>query len=259
MENDPTPIDDVRKYWNQYVIGIDISDKTVGSSEFFDEIGSYHHGKYSVESTVIDFRRTRGKKLLEVGCGWGCDLIRFAKNGANVTGVDLSESAINLARLYFGYRQIPAHLSVGNAESLQFRDEEFDVVVSLGVLHHTPDTQKSIDEIYRVLKPGGDALIMLYHKYSWYKLLSKISGTNFKHNDRDPPIIKLYSKKEVLRMLSKFTQVEIEITRLPDKTIKRRGLLALLYNKVLVPACHIIPKRLVKPFGFHINIRATKC
>jgi ubiquinone/menaquinone biosynthesis C-methylase UbiE len=175
-----------------------------------------------------------------------------------VTGIDLSESAIKLARMYFDYRQVPADLKVGNAEELQFADDEFDVVVSLGVLHHTPNTQNAIDEVYRVLKPGGEAVIMLYHKFSWYNLLCKLSGTNFEHYREDAPIVKLYSKQEVQRMLSKFKHVEVEVTRLPDKTIKRRGPLAFLYNNILVPSCHVIPDRLIRPFGFHINVRATK-
>ena len=258
MKTERGSLDGVREYWNQYVIGIDISNKEIGSPAFFDEIEAYHQSKYNDESKLIDYRRYSGKKLLEIGCGWGSDLILFAANGANVTGIDLSESAIKLARMYFDYRQVPADLKVGNAEELQFADDEFDVVVSLGVLHHTPNTQKAIDEVYRVLKPGGEAVIMLYHKYSWYNLLCKLSRTNFEHYKEDAPIVKLYSKEEVLRMLSRFTEVEIEITRLPDKTIKRHGLLAACYNGILIPFCRAIPESIIKPFGFHINIRATK-
>jgi ubiquinone/menaquinone biosynthesis C-methylase UbiE len=132
------------------------------------------------------------------------------------------------------------------------------MVVSLGVLHHTPDTPGAINELHRVLKPGGEALIMLYHRYSWYTLLCKISGTHYEHHAKDAPIVKLYSKREMLEMLGRFSQVEIEITRLPEKTVKRHGLLARLYNSMFVPACQLVPEWMIKPFGFHIVARATK-
>ena len=74
----------------------------------------------------------------------------FAKNGAHVTGLDLSPGAIALAKEYFAYRRLPADLRVGNAEQLPFADGEFDMVVSLGVLHHTPDTERALREVYRV-------------------------------------------------------------------------------------------------------------
>jgi ubiquinone/menaquinone biosynthesis C-methylase UbiE len=250
-------IDDVREYWNQYVIGIDVTTQRPGSPEFFEEIEAYYHTTYDPPK-LLDHARMKGKDLLEVGCGWGCDLIWFAKHGANVTGLDLSASAIELARSYFAYRQLHADLRVGNAENLPFPDVRFDVVVSLGVLHHTPNTEVALEEVYRVLKPGGEALIMLYHRYSWYNLLCRLSGTHFEHDAKDAPIVKLYSKREVLRLLRQFSRVEIEITRLPEKTVKRRGLLAMLYNRILVPVCHLIPERLITPFGFHIVARATK-
>ena len=99
---------------------------------------------------------------------------------------------------------------------------------------------------------------MLYHRYSWYTLLCKISGTHFEHYEKDAPIVKVYSRKEVLRLMSDYASVELEISRLPEKTVKRRGVLALLYNYVFVPACKAIPESLIKPFGFHIVARAIK-
>jgi ubiquinone/menaquinone biosynthesis C-methylase UbiE len=258
MVHDAPTLDDVREYWNQYVIGIDVSTKPPGSAEFFNEIETYYRTTYTPPK-LLDYNRAAGKELLEVGCGWGCDLIWYARHGAKVTGLDLSAAAIDLARSYFTYRNLSADLRVGNAEHLPFPDNRFDMVVSMGVLHHTPDTQGALNEVHRVLKPGGEALIMLYHRYSWYNFLCKLSGTHFEHCAKDAPIVKLYSKGEMLRMLSRFSRVETEITRLPETTVKRRGALAALYNRVFVPACRLIPERVIKPFGFHIVARATKC
>ena len=132
-----TDLNEVKEYWDKYIIGIDVSDKNVGSAEFFNEIESYHLKKYENESDLVDYKRFKGKKLLEVGCGWGFDLIQFAKSGAEVTGIDLSDKSLELAKKYFETRNVNAILKVGNAEKLEFNDNEFDVVVSLGVLHHT--------------------------------------------------------------------------------------------------------------------------
>lgn len=247
----------VREYWNQYVIGIEITDKEIGTKGFFHDLENYYRD-FGNDSHLLDYNRYKGKKLLEVGCGWGDALMRFAEGGAEVTGVDLSESAINLAKKYFEHKNLPANLRVGNAEELEFKDGEFDVAVSTGVLHHTPDTQKGIDELYRVLKPNGEAVVMLYNKYSWYNFLCVVSGTNFEHQEKDAPIVKLYSKGQVLEMFRKFRKVEVDITRAPAKTIKRNGLLSSLYNNAFVPLYSLMPTRLTKPFGFHIIIRAIK-
>ena len=66
---------------------------------------------------------------------------------------------------------LSSKLNIGNAEILSFEDESFDFVYSWGVLHHSPNTRKCFDEIYRVLRPGGKAKIMIYHKYSCVGLM----------------------------------------------------------------------------------------
>ncbi len=261
MRHGMTKIDEIKQYWDDYIIGIDVSDKLPGTDEFFDEIEAYHINKYGSESEsnkLIDFARYKDKTILEIGCGWGCNLIQYASAGAIATGIDLSPKTIELAKGYSQYKGIPAKFLVGNAENLDFGDELFDVVISLGVLHHTPDTEQSIREVYRVLKPGGEALIMLYNKYSWYNLLHLLSGTNIEHQEKDPPVIKMYSKKQVLSLFTEFSSVETDISGLPAKTGKRKGFFAALYNSIFVPACRLVPASIMNQFGFHIVIRATK-
>jgi ubiquinone/menaquinone biosynthesis C-methylase UbiE len=104
----------------------------------------------------------------------GIDLVELAKRGIEVIGIDLTEKAIDLACKHFKEKKLQAKFKVANAESLPFKNEEFDLVYSFGVLHHTPNTQKAIDEIFRVLKPGGGAYIMLYHKNSLNYLVHRI-------------------------------------------------------------------------------------
>jgi len=112
-----------------------------------------------------------GKRVLEVGCGTGGHSALFARHGARVTAVDLTPSRVEATAAKFallgtdadGCRALQA-----DAEALPFADAAFDIVYSNGVLHHTNDTGKALDEVYRVLKPGGRAVIMLYCKSSWH-------------------------------------------------------------------------------------------
>jgi ubiquinone/menaquinone biosynthesis C-methylase UbiE len=98
--------------------------------------------------------------------GLGADHQRFAEVGADLYGIDLTERAVEHTRRRLAMFGLASHLFVGDAEALSFPDGYFDVVYSWGVLHHTPDTPKAVSEMYRVLKPGGTARIMLYHKWS---------------------------------------------------------------------------------------------
>jgi ubiquinone/menaquinone biosynthesis C-methylase UbiE len=105
--------------------------------------------------------------VLEVGCGLGTDGARFAKAGANYTGIDLTDAAVDLAKRRFEIFQLPGKFHVADAEHLDFPDNSFDIVYSHGVLHHTPDTAAAVREIHRVLRPGGKAVVMLYHRDSY--------------------------------------------------------------------------------------------
>jgi SAM-dependent methyltransferase len=105
--------------------------------------------------------------VLEIGCGLGTDGAQFAKAGAHYTGIDLTDAAIDLARRRFEMFNLPGIFRVADAEKLEFPDSSFDVVYSHGVLHHTPNTQAAVREIHRVLRPGGRAVVMLYHRDSY--------------------------------------------------------------------------------------------
>src|SRR5207253_10292090 len=95
------------------------------------------------------------------------DGAQFAKAGADYTGVDLTDAAVDLARKRFELFGLPGEFRAADAESLDFADESFDLVYSHGVLHHTPDIAAAVSEIHRVLKPRGQAIIMLYHRGSY--------------------------------------------------------------------------------------------
>jgi ubiquinone/menaquinone biosynthesis C-methylase UbiE len=256
-----TTLKDVQHYWDEYPCGIQVSDEEFGSREFFEEIKKKFdrtYAAYAHSEKLLRFPVHKGKSVLEIGCGIGIDAAEFARHGAQLTALDLSPKNIELAKKYFAYNKLKGTFIVGNAEEMCFDDNTFDVVVAIGVFIYTPDTQKAIDEVLRVLKPGGEFICMFWNRISWYPLLVRLSGKNFDHEEKDAPLIKLYSVKEIRKMFGKFGKLEIEMDRFPTRSIKRSGLLAGLYNYGLVPICQAVPKALVKPFGFHIIIKAVK-
>src|SRR5450759_48508 len=126
--------------------------------------------RYELEAAIVpfaDFPHTAGLRLLEIGVGMGSDFIRFVRAGALATGIDLTERAIQITDERLQRESLRADLRVADSESLPFEDGSFDLVYSWGVLHHTPDTHRAINEAIRVTAPGGQVKLMLYHRHSW--------------------------------------------------------------------------------------------
>jgi len=157
----------VRTFWQAHPCGTKFSDAEIGTRAFFERIEAHRYEKEWHIPAAANFANTRGLKVLEIGCGLGTDGAQFAKAGADYTGVDLTNAAIELARKRFELFGLTGKFQVADAENLDFPDESFDVVYSHGVLHHTPDIDAAVQEIHRVLKPGGRAIVMLYHRGSY--------------------------------------------------------------------------------------------
>ncbi len=161
----------VRAFWQAHPCGTKFSDAEMGTPEFFELVEAHRYAKEWHIPEAADFSGARGFSVLEIGCGLGTDGAQFAKAGARYTGVDLTEAAIDLAQRRFEISGLAGTFQVADAENLGFADASFDRVYSHGVLHHTPDTARAISEIHRVLKPGGQATIMLYHRGSYNYLI----------------------------------------------------------------------------------------
>lgn len=163
----PDGTEAVRAYWDTRPCGTaDIEGQPEHSREFFQSLDAR---RYTLEPFIGEYARFtahRGRRLLEIGCGVGGDLMRFARGGARVTGVDLSPRSLALTRRRFELAGLRAPLCVADAEALPFPDSSFDVVYSWGVLHHAPHTPRAIREVARVLRPEGRACVMLYHRRS---------------------------------------------------------------------------------------------
>jgi ubiquinone/menaquinone biosynthesis C-methylase UbiE len=157
----------VRDYWQAQPCGTSLSQAERGSKEFFDEIEG---ARYQLEPFIpgfADFARWRGCRVLEIGVGLGTDFVRFARAGALLTGIDLTDASVSLVRQRLELEYLQADVLVADAEELPFPNESFDLVYSWGALHHTPDTQRSIDEVHRVLKSSGETRVMLSSRRSW--------------------------------------------------------------------------------------------
>ena len=157
----------VRAFWQANPCGTKFANAAPGTRHFYELIEEHRYQKEWHIPEAAGFASTRGLRVLEIGCGLGSDGARFAVAGADYTGVDLTDAAIELARKRFELFSLPGTFRTEDAESLDFADASFDLVYSHGVLHHTPDTEGAVKEIYRVLRPGGRAIVMLYHRDSY--------------------------------------------------------------------------------------------
>jgi SAM-dependent methyltransferase len=212
--------DRVRDYWEAEPCGTSTTTVEPGSAEFFFEVES---ARYELEPFIpafAQFERWAGKRVLEVGVGLGTDFVQFVRAGAEATGLDLTEAAVDAVRRRLALEGLQAELLVGDAERLPFGDRAFDLVYSWGVLHHTPDTRRALDEVRRVIGPGGEARIMLYSRRSWvafglwarYALLGlrpweSLADVVAKH--MESPGTKAYTGRELRELFSGFSSVEI--------------------------------------------------
>jgi 2-polyprenyl-3-methyl-5-hydroxy-6-metoxy-1,4-benzoquinol methylase len=161
----------VREYWDRRPCNIRHSTQPLGSREYFDEVEAR---KYFVEPHILafaDFARWRGKRVLEVGCGIGTDTVSFARNGARVTSVDLSEKSLEIAQLrvkVYGL-QDQVQFDCANAEELEkfVPAEPYDLIYSFGVIHHTPRPERVLQQLRKYAKPGTTVKIMVYHRWSY--------------------------------------------------------------------------------------------
>jgi 2-polyprenyl-3-methyl-5-hydroxy-6-metoxy-1,4-benzoquinol methylase len=165
------PITKVSDYWNSRPCNIAHSPQPVGTREYFDEVEAR---KYFVEPHIpgfAEFERWRGKRVLEIGCGIGTDTINFARCGAEVTAVDLTEKSLDVARQRAEVFGVAEHVRFvrANAERLSqaVPVETYDLVYSFGVIHHTPHPEQVLQEIRRYITPEGTVKIMIYNLWSW--------------------------------------------------------------------------------------------
>lgn len=244
-------IDAITNYWNHRIHDLEMTDHPVGSKAFFDDLDDYRFDKLHYLPKVVDFASFRGQRLLEVGCGIGTDLVRFAKGGARVTGIDLAQTAIDLARKNFELNGVAAEdLRVANGEALPFPDNSFDVVYGHGVIQYTANATQLIAECHRVLKPGGTGIFMVYNRVSWLNAMSKVMKVALEHEDA--PVLKKYSIAEFRALLKPFADVRIVPERFPVKSRLHKGWKGVAFNTMFVGTFNALPRSWVRPLGWHL-------
>jgi SAM-dependent methyltransferase len=243
-------IDDVRTYWDAHVHDLEISRQPPGSREFFADLDQYHFEKLHHLLRLVDFDGYRGRSVLDVGCGAGVDLARFARGGANVIGVDIAPSAVALARANFAQQSLPGHFEVANGEQLPFPDCSFDLVFAHGVVQYTTDPQRLIEECRRVLRPGGEAIVQVYNRISWLNALSQLMNVGLEHEAA--PVLLKFSIGEFRRLLARFGEVRIVAERFPVKSRLHGGWKGEIYNRLFVGTFNALPRAIVGRFGWHL-------
>lgn len=209
--------------------------------EFFDEVERHRYQEYAPwMPSVMGFNQFNGARLVEIGCGMGTDLLQFARGGAHCTGVDLTPRSIEISRLHFDLYRMRADFVLSDAERLPFADESFDVVYSNGVLHHTPGTAEAVREVHRILRPGGVAKVMLYHRrslYYWSEIIlhrgllrghflrghspEEIMSRYVEYSETDArPLVKVYSRQQARALFAPFREVEIEVEQMMRKELR---------------------------------------
>ncbi len=243
-------IDDVRAYWDRHIHDLEITTHPPGTRGFFDDLDHYHFEKLHHLLRLVDFDGYRGRSVLDVGCGAGVDLARFAKGGAVVTGVDVAPSAIALARANFEQQGLRGDFHVASGEQLPFSDDSFDFVYAHGVVQYTASPQQLVNDVRRVLKPGGTAFFQVYNRISWLNALSKLMKVGLEHEDA--PVLLKFSLGEFRRLLTGFREVRIVPERFPVKSRLHKGWKGAVYNGVFVGTFNALPRPLVERFGWHL-------
>jgi len=249
----------VKQYWDNMPCGTGGITYPEGSLEYFEAIAEKRNRLEPFIVEYAQFNRWAGKKILEVGCGVGTDLLRFAQAGAHVVGIDLSPKSVFLARSRLQVHNCQGNVLVADAENLPFEKDEFELTYSWGVLHHTPNPERAIGEIYRVTKPGGEICIMLYHRHSLvalqlYLLFGVLAFRPFQGlgdiiaNHHESLGTKAYTVAEARQMFSAFKDLKIKVRLTPyDLRYKRDKYLPRWVGK-------LIPQR----FGWFMVIRGRK-
>ncbi|MFC1900286.1 class I SAM-dependent methyltransferase [Chloroflexota bacterium] len=225
---------DIKDFWEQGPpMGF------IGEKFTYDEKREFRYSLQDYMHDIFEFEKFAGKKVLEIGCGGGIDSAEFARNGALVTSTDFTEIGVRTTGDLLKEAGLTVNVIQADATNLQFEDNSFDCVYSFGVLHHIPEIEKALSEIRRVLKPGGQVMVMVYNKdsllygYSIVYLhgihggqLEKLTMdellARYSERKEDNPYTKVYTKEEARELFSRYfedctVQVRYNVIDLPQQ------------------------------------------
>ncbi len=256
---------EVQNQWDNNPCGSQYARETNKySAQWFKEVEAYRYEVYGPWiRELLSKQDVDGKRVLEVGGGLGTDLAQFAERGAQITDLDLSTGHLNLAKTNFMHRGLTGTFCHGDAENMPLQNDYYDLVYSIGVVHHSPNTQQIINEMWRVLKPGGKALIIVYAENSlhyWQQLfkeqwwlkdnthrsIADVLSDTVEITDNDArPLVKAYSGKRFKKMFEKFDHIKMH-----KKHISKQHVPLLL---------KCLPERYLHKWGgWYLILEATK-
>jgi len=263
---------DVLEFWNQASCG----ETYLGDAKESDPYEAAREARYRLEPYIppfADFDAAHGEDILEVGVGMGADHWRWARaKPHSLSGVDLTPRAVEHTQRQLAFDELESDLRVADAESLPFDEESFDRVYSWGVLHHSPNTEQAFREVWRVLRPGGIAKLMIYHSRSvtgwmlWmrYALMAGKPWRSFADiydQHLESPGTKAYSLDEARELCRDFSNTDIRVQLnhgellMGDVGQRHKGWL-LTFAKAVWPRALI--RRFCGRYGLYLMITARK-
>ena len=267
---DPDPKQDVFAFWQAAACGESLYLDAEGND--YERQASRRYGLEPYIEAFAGFSDAVGKDVLEIGVGLGADHQRFAEAGARLTGIDLTDRAIEHTGRRLAQLGLKSFLRVADAEALPFPDDAFDLVYSWGVIHHLPNTAQAAREIMRVLRPGGQFCVMVYHRKSvvgfmlWlrYALLRgriTMSLSEVYAEYLESPGTKAFSRSEAVALFAEAQELEVRVVLTHGDLLegpagqRHRGI-------ALAVARRIWPRRLIRTLfpdhGLYLLIKGRK-
>lgn len=242
----------VSDFWTRNVnaeriMGRTVSEHERGSEEYFRDLETQRYRSHRHLPAWIGSMQP-GSHVLEIGCGIGLDSAQMVRRGLKVTAMDLTAVGANTARARAREQGWDAEYICGNGENIPFPDQTFDYVYSFGVMHHAADTQRCIDEAHRVLRDGGQALIMLYHRHSLNEAVHRLLRVPFEERDELCPVVRRFTKSEVKEMFSRYRSVSVH-----SDFVYGEG-----YGALFRWTPRAVYGALSRLVGWHLMIRATR-
>lgn len=273
METAIKDLQSVRDYWNARPCNIRHSPSEFGTRQYFDEV---EERKYFVEPHIpihADFEKWRGKSVLEIGCGIGTDTVSFARHGAIVTSVDLSEKSVEITKQRLDVYGLKADVRVANAEQLSsyLDPEPYDLVYSFGVLHHTPNPYVAFSECLKFMGPESELRMMLYHKGA-FKVFQIIEENGWDYSNVDEkiaysseaqsgcPVTYTYTQediREALEMIG-FKDVETSVDHIFPYVVEEYKQYKYRMEDFWAGMTEEAFDKFQKRYGWHLLIRAKK-
>jgi len=263
----------VKAFWESNPVAAEGIEAAPGTPDFFRNFDAIREADdcepWAFSDEIHGYSSSKDLRVLDVGCGNGYVLAQYAKYGANVSGVDLTQTALDLSQKRFALAGLQGDFRLTDGNALPFDDAVFDIACSMGVLHHIADPRPMIAEMRRVLKPGGRLILMLYYWGSWkyhvvfrvkrlldsrYRGLSQQQALNM-NDGAECPLARVYTRAEVKGLLDGFSDLHFELNQLSWKQLLLVPGLDRLLKPILPRASRNI---FARTMGWNLYITATK-